>query len=111
MGSADDPVLDSFTVTDQTQYNNTDYVVDYQLSNVSASNFSQVVVTFDDNANNWADATETSTAQPNGSVTYAQGGTEGDTYTITVEVENENGLVVDSGSVDDVADGSNSQYP
>ncbi|WP_238709412.1 hypothetical protein [Natronorubrum halophilum] len=99
----DGPRLESFTVTDETLHNNTDYTVAYELSN--PDRFEEVRVTFENTEPNksWATRTETASAFPTGSVTYEQGGTEGDTYEITVDVVNTNGIVVDSGAVTHVA--------
>lgn len=91
-----DPQLDSFTVTDQSSWEDgTNLNVDYLIENTD--NFDRVNVTFDTQGN-WADETIPST-DPDGSVTHSNEGTNGTTYEITVEVETESGLVVDSGSV------------
>lgn len=105
MGNADDPTIESVTVTDTTENQTTNYTVAYELAGADDSNFSEVVVTFDDTSNTWADATRRSSSRPTGSVSYSRGGTQDNTYEITVEVENENGLVVDSTTITDVADG------
>lgn len=101
------PKLESFTVTDTTQWNNTHYSVDYEVSNTAQ--FQRVEVTFEDTepGKSWATKTETNTSAPTGTVTYDQGGTEDDEYEITVEVVDTNGFVVDSGSITDVAGGNN----
>jgi len=107
--SPNDPKLESVYVTDETQYNNTDYTVEYEVSDYQ-NGFGEVRVTFDNRANDWSDATKSSSSTPTGTVSYAQGGTEDDTYDIVVEVKNENGLTVDSTTVTDVANGSDSQW-
>lgn len=98
-GGSDDPVLESFTVTDDTQYDTTDFTLEYGVS--PRENFRHVRVTFDNtnSNNNWSDETQTNSDSPSGSVTYQHGGTEGDTYEITVETINQNGIVTDSGTV------------
>jgi|GEM_PF-3443972 len=108
-GDANSPQLESFYVTDETLNNNTNYTVEYEVSNTEE--FQEVVITFDDAQNNWADAARTSTSAPTGSVSYSHGGTEGHEYEITVDVKNQNGITVDSGSVVDVANGDDSEWP
>ncbi|MXR40537.1 hypothetical protein GRX01_04140 [Halobaculum sp. WSA2] len=103
-GGPNDPVVVGFTITDNEQYTNAHYVVDYEVGNTSS--LQEVRVTFDNRSNSWADETETSTDTPTGTVTYDQGGVGGDTYDITVEVVNENGIVTDSLTKTDVADGA-----
>ncbi|WP_440765367.1 hypothetical protein [Natronorubrum sp. DTA7] len=99
----DGPRLESFTVTDETVNNNTDYTVAYEVSR--PDRFEEVRVTFTNTEPNkeWATREESTDAFPTGTVTYRQGGTEGDTYDITVEIVNINGIVVDSGTVTHVA--------
>ncbi|QZP38129.1 hypothetical protein [Halobaculum magnesiiphilum] len=103
-GGPEDPVVVDFTITDNEQYNTAHYVVDYEVD--KTSNLQEVRVTFDNQSNSWADTTETSTDEPTGTVTYDQGGVAGDTYEITVEVVNDNGIVTDSLTKTDVADGT-----
>lgn len=108
----DDPSLESFTVTDATQYNNTDYTVDYEVANLDR--FQRVEVTFENTEPNkdWATDTVENTSAPTGTVSYSQGGTENDEYEITVAVINTDGFIVDSGTVTDVAGGNNTvTYP
>ncbi len=99
----DGPRLESFTVTDETLNNNTDYAVAYEVSR--PDRFEEVRVTFTNTEPNkgWATREEATDAFPTGTVTYRQGGTEGDTYEITVDIVNTNGIVVDSGTVTHVA--------
>lgn len=107
MGRVDDPTLDSYTITDNSSFLSADYTVDYQLSNVSGANFSEVVVTFDNLDYDSSGIQETSTSQPSGSVSYSLslfGG--GSDYTITIDVKNDEGLIVDSATVSDTADGT-----
>lgn len=110
-GGPNDPKLESFSVTDDSvpQRNQTRFVVDYEVSNTGQ--FQDVQVVFDNTENDWSDETVTSTDAPTGSVSYppnqqSQGGTTGQEYDITVRVRNQNGLVTDSDSVTDVADGT-----
>ena len=77
-----------------------------QLSNVDASNFSEVVVTFDNLAYSRSGIEETSSSQPTGSVSYSLPFAVGDDYTITIDVVNDEGLIVDSVTVTDTADGT-----
>jgi len=105
LATPDSPTLESFTVTDTTKWNNTKYAVDYEVSNLDT--FQRVDVFFDDTQNSWADTTKSSSSAPTGSVNYRQGGTENHQYEITVQVIDDSGFVVDSGSVTDVAGGNN----
>lgn len=103
-GDEDDPVLESFTVVDDSRYTNTAFELTYEVSRLE--HFQEVVVTFDDVDVDWGGAettTKTETDAPTGTVPYEQGGTEGDRYEITVEVRNDDGIVVDSGTVCHVA--------
>lgn len=102
-GAPNDPQVVDFTITDKMQYTNAHYTVDYEVENLT--NLKEVRVTFDDRANNWADATKVSTSAPTGTVTYDQGGVGGHTFDITVETVNNNDIVTDSLTKTDVADG------
>lgn len=110
-GRPDSPTLDSFTLTDTTQNNNTNYSLSYQTSNTAR--FGGARVRFENTQK--ASATETKTTgdtKTSGTVTYSAGGTEGDLYEITVIVlENRNGITfpIDSGTLEDVADGGSSK--
>ncbi|WP_201293943.1 hypothetical protein [Natronorubrum halalkaliphilum] len=99
----DGPELETFTVTDDTLNDNTEYTVDYEVS--ESDRLEEVRVTFENTepGEGWATRTKTSDEAPTGTVTYSQGGTEGHAYEITVGVVNENGIVVDSGSIAHVA--------
>ena len=109
-GGPGDPVLDSFTVSDTTLYNTTEYQVDYQVSNTAE--FGYVEVFFDNTSgNDWADSTEGPNNSANGSISYSSGGTEDDTFDITVKVYDSDGNYVDAGTVTDVADGSGTSWP
>lgn len=107
MGSVDDPTLADYQVTDDSGSIVARYAVDYQLENATANNFSEVAVTFDDlDVSGNPGQTNTSTSRPNGTVSYTQVFTADDNYRLTIEVKNENGIVVDSATVSDVADGT-----
>ncbi|MDL0124723.1 hypothetical protein PNQ92_04790, partial [Halobacterium salinarum] len=109
-GGPGDPVLDSFTVTDTTLNNTTNYQVDYQVSNTA--DFGYVEVLFDNmSGNDWSDSTEGPNSSANGSISYSSGGTENDTFDITVKVYDSDDNYVDAGTVTDVADGSDSSWP
>lgn len=109
-GGPGDPVLDSFTVSDTTLNNTTEYQVDYQVSNTAE--FGHVEVFFDNTSgNNWADSTEGPNSSANGSISYSSGGTEDDTFDITVKVYDSDDNYVDAGTVTDVADGSGTSWP
>ncbi len=119
-GNSNSPEIRSFTVIDNGDENQdySKYAVEHTVARFTDSYV--VNVTFKDmnTSSPWADDAVTN-SQGNGTVYYAsdnyknrQGGTSGDTYRITVEVVNENGLVVDAANVTDVsADGSNTSYP
>ncbi|ELY53277.1 hypothetical protein [Natronolimnohabitans innermongolicus] len=106
LGSDDDPKLVEFSVTNDIRNTNNRFTVDYEVDQLEA--FETVVVDFDNVDNDWADETFSSDDAPAGSVVYPsngnyQGGINGDAYEITVEVYNENGIPVDSGTVQIVA--------
>lgn len=107
-GGPNDPQLERFEVVeDNTRNNNTEFVTEYEVSNVDT--FQRVDVTFDNQENNWSDETTSNTSTPGGEVRYPEGGgsvggVEGHRYEITAEVINENGLVVDSATRTNVAD-------
>lgn len=111
MGGPDDPKLVSFTLTDDTQNDNTQLTVDYELENYSDD--TNVEVTFDDTEDNWADQTHSTSESPTGTVYYpddnpnrTQGGLSGDTFDVTIEVFNSNGIPVNENTLSIVA-GSN----
>ena len=102
-GGPDDPRVVDFTIVDTTQNNNGDFTVNYEVENTA--NLKEVRVTFDNLSNAWADQTVTSTDEPTGSVSYQEGGVQGDTYDVTVETVDVNDVVTDSLTKTDVADG------
>jgi hypothetical protein len=103
-GGPNDPAVVDFTVTDNTKNNNGRFTVDYEVENTST--LQEVRVIFDNRSNDWSDKTKTSTDAPTGTVTYKQGGVGGDTFDITVEVVNDNGIATDSLTKTEVADGT-----
>ncbi|AGN01570.1 hypothetical protein L593_08125 [Salinarchaeum sp. Harcht-Bsk1] len=106
LGGPNSPELDSFSLQDTTRRNSTDFDLDYEVSNLT--NFQEVRVTFENRDNSWATDTKTDTSAPTGSVSYSAGGTQGDTYEITVAVVNDSGITVDSGSITHVSGSSSS---
>ncbi|SDD86727.1 hypothetical protein [Natrinema hispanicum] len=108
--NSDGPKVETFSIVDTTQWNTTNYSLDYEVSN--RDNFEEVQVTFENTANDWATETVSNGSFPTGNVSYSQGGTEGDTYEITVAVINQNGITIDSESITHVSgsDG-NVSYP
>ncbi|WP_254763742.1 hypothetical protein [Natrinema marinum] len=109
LGDENDPTLVGFTVTNDEQWTNNRFTVDYEVD--PREDFERVDVSFDNTTNDWSDATKSNDAAPTGTAVYPaagrrQGGVNGDTYDVTVEVYNQNGIPVDSGTVSIVA-GSN----
>lgn len=100
------PSLTGVRVDDDTKNNDGRFVVAYDVRN--PENFDHIEVTFDNQAGgkDWADDVNTSN-DPRGTVSYEEGGVEGDEYQIVLRVYNDSGDVVDIVAVDEVADGSN----
>jgi len=96
------------TLTDTTKWNNCEYSLEYELS--SGSGVDHVEVTFADQTNTWANGTKSSSSTPVGTVSFSAGGTEDDTYEITVEALDGSGSVLVSQTITDVADGSNTEW-
>ncbi|WP_313694768.1 hypothetical protein [Halorarum halobium] len=90
------PTLEWFTVSDATENDNTEFTVEYEVADLAE--YQSVRITFEhtDPDKHWATETKTVTSAPTGTATYTRGGTEGDTYTVIVEVVDDDGLVVDS---------------
>lgn len=63
-GGSNAPKLDSFTVQSETQNNNTDVAVDYEVSNLDQ--FHEVAVTFENQEQDWATRTNRSSSSPTG---------------------------------------------
>lgn len=102
LGSEDDPELVGFTVTNDEQHTNNRFTVDYEVDRLEE--FEEVQVEFDNTERDWADGTKSSGDAPTGTVVYPaegqrQGGVNGNAYDVTVEVYNQSGIPVDSGTV------------
>lgn len=112
MSSVDSPTIDSFTITDRTgdvgNGKKAAFTVDYTISNYS--NADKVTVFFDNLDNDAADATKEGSIDNagSGSVSYEtnENKTKGDLYEITVDVYNNSGVITDSESRQDTADGT-----
>jgi len=92
----------SRVVQDQSANTNTYYQVTYRVEGFP--DFDYFDVEFDDRANSWADETLTQTARQ-GTFSYSNGGTMGDTYDITFTAYDTDGAVILQQMVTDVADG------
>ncbi|WP_226041040.1 hypothetical protein [Natrinema sp. DC36] len=97
-----DPTLVGFSVTNDVQWTNNRFTVDYEVD--PGEDFGEVTVVFDNTEHDWSDATKTNDSAPTGTVIYPsannrQGGVNGDTYDVTVTVSNQSGIPVDSGTV------------
>ncbi|WP_226481628.1 hypothetical protein [Natrinema amylolyticum] len=102
LSDEDDPKLVGFTVANDEQHTNNRFTVEYEVDRLEA--FRDVQVAFDNTENDWSDRTKSNAAAPTGTVAYPeagqrQGGVNGDTYDVTVEVYNQSGIPVDSGTV------------
>ncbi len=109
LGDENDPTLVGFSVSNDEQWTNNRFTVDYEVE--PRDDFRKVEVRFDNAENDWSDATKSNDTAPTGTVVYPaagqrQGGVNGDTYDVTVEVYNQSGIPVDSGTISIVA-GSN----
>lgn len=98
----DDPKLVGFTVTNDVQHTNNRFTVDYEVDQLEE--FQEVQVEFDNREHDWSDETISNADAPIGTVVYPpnqsrQGGVNGDTYDVTVQVYSQNGIPVDSGTV------------
>ena len=103
LGSEEDPELVEFSVANDEQYTNNRFTVDYEVAQLEE--FEEVQVEFDNADQDWADRTKSSDDAPTGTVVYPaegqrQGGVNGNTYDVTVEVYNQSGIPVDSGTVE-----------
>jgi len=107
-GGSGDAALESITLTDTTKWNTCNYSLDYQLS--TGSGVDHVEVSFANQTNTWASGTKSSSSTPTGTVSFSAGGTEDDTYEITVEALDASGSVLASQTITDVADGSNTSW-
>lgn len=94
------------TVVDDIGGDEANYEVSYNVTN--RSSFGSVRVTYENLDSGGADATYTSSDPRNNIDDYAEssyGGTSGDEYRITIELLDDDGVVVDERVVTDVADG------
>lgn len=108
LGSPDDPVLESFTLTDTSQYN-PEITIDYEVSNTE--NFQRVEVDVINQDNSWATQTLTNPS-PSDSVVYDTDGTMNDTIDVTVRAVNTNGATMSSGTLTHVvASGGTKDWP
>ncbi|MFB6074701.1 MAG: hypothetical protein ABEJ89_06785 [Haloarculaceae archaeon] len=104
-GNANSPAVEWIILEDRTDSGGGRYTAYYEVTH--PSNASLVRARFADNdAGSWATTTDTSTNTPNGALAYDEGGTDGDQFDVTVAVEDGSGLVVDSTTISDVADGT-----
>jgi len=99
------PTLSSHSITEGTENNNGEYMVQYLISDTNGD-FSQVETIFWNTDNSWATQTKSS-SNTNGNLQYNQGGVGGNTYWITIRVLDNDGIVVDEVTVTDIADGTN----
>ncbi|WP_324665646.1 type IV pilin [Haloarcula sediminis] len=96
------PTLAGYQLQDNTENSNVEYELFYDIDNTEA--FDRVEVRFDNRGTDYGDRTVVSGAE-RGSVSFSQGGREGSTYDITVEVYDTDGTVTDSTVITDTADG------
>ncbi|WP_226041748.1 hypothetical protein [Natrinema sp. DC36] len=92
----------SWAITDDTTNNVAQYAVSY---NVSAESFDHVQIEFD-NIDGGTTTVE-NRSDPRGTVEYSEGGSGGDSYTITITAFDTNGNVIDTRNETDTADGAN----
>lgn len=107
-GSVDTPTLEGIDVYDDRTNNKTSYTVSWEVANTAT--FQQVTVTFENTTRNNPKVETRTSTDPTGPVSYAKGGTGGDRYEITVDVYNDEGIVVDSQTVADVSDGDDTTW-
>ncbi|MFC4447975.1 hypothetical protein [Halorussus aquaticus] len=100
----DSPTLESTSLSDTTQFDNANYELTYEVSD-PAGKFTETEVLFRNEDAAWATGQKTGTARSQ-TVSYSAGGTGGDRYTIIVQVQDDDGIVVDRKVITDVADGS-----
>ncbi|PGF17901.1 hypothetical protein CP556_18525 [Natrinema sp. CBA1119] len=92
----------AWSITDDTTNNVAQYAVSY---NVSAESFDHVQIEFD-NIDSGTTTVE-NRSDPRGTVEYSEGGSGGDSYTITITAYDTNGDVIDTRNETDTADGVN----
>ncbi|WP_440771526.1 hypothetical protein [Natronorubrum sp. DTA28] len=89
-----------WSVTDETTNNVVYYSVSYEVTH---SSFEYVVVEFENKDDE--STTDEERFEPRGTVAYSQGGSAGDTYSITITAFDTNGDVIDERTVTDTANG------
>lgn len=103
LSEADSPQLTDSALQDNTQNNNADYDVQYDVSD-PAGKYTETEVLFYNQDTASATQQEESTALAD-TLSYSQGGVEGDTYNIIIQVQDDDGIVVDFRTITDIADG------
>ncbi|RKD94922.1 hypothetical protein [Halopiger aswanensis] len=95
----------AWSITDDTAWNTVQYDVSYEVTTADSTTFDRVEVEFA-NRDSGTTAVREGT-EPRGTVTYSEGGAEGDTYEITITAYDDAGEVIDRKTTTDTADGSN----
>jgi hypothetical protein len=103
LSEADSPTLDSATLTDTSQYSNVNYDLEYAVTD-SAGKYTETEVLFYNRDTATATGQETGTSLSE-TVSYSAGGAEGDQYDVIVQVQDDDGIVVDQRVITDTADG------
>jgi len=103
LSEADSPTLDAATLRDLNA-NRVDYELDYTVSD-PAEKFTETEVLFVNTNNPWVTGQQTGTAL-SGTVSYTDGGTPS-RYHVYVQVQDDDGIVVDQTIIEDTANGTN----
>lgn len=98
------PSLESSTLLDTSQNSNAGYSLQYEIDD-PAGEFAETEVLFT-NLDNAQETGQGSDTEMSGSVSYSAGGAENDDYEVVVQVQDDDGIVVDSTVISDTADGS-----
>jgi PKD repeat protein len=109
LSEASSPQLSNRAIQDTSKNSNANYDVNYTVSD-SAGRFTETEILF------YNRDTATATGQKTGTqltevLSYSAGGAEGDTYDIIIQVQDDDGIVVDSETITDVADGTGFTQP
>ncbi|MCG1003737.1 MULTISPECIES: hypothetical protein [Halobacterium] len=104
LSESDSPTLASSSLIDTTENNNARYTVDYDVSD-SAGKFTETEVLFLNEDSVYVTDQRTITGTT-GTAFYSAGGAENDQYQILVQVQDDDGIVVDQRLISDVANGS-----
>ena len=96
------PTVSGYTLRDTSKNSNTNYELMYDID--GTTDFDRIESVFDNRNNDWGDTTSSASAE-RGSITFSQGGQQGATYDITIQVFNDNGTVTDTVLISDTADG------